>query len=139
MTKRKNAENDPRHFSKDHRYKMYYNGMKQDLGFAPFSVLKPADAAMVQQAQYDYETAFQQAYDKGQPLPDFEKEHSRIVKQYRPRMTFALDQPIPYDTPQQLMSDFKAGKISKSRFIEMGEALKQKLAAEKAAEVEPVK
>lgn len=121
---RKNAENDANHFSKDHRYKEYKNGMRKDLGISPFAVLKPQDENMAQQAEYDYMQAFQIPYDKGQPLPDFEEAYKRVVKRYRPRFSWVTEQ-VPYDNIQQAAEDYKNGRITTQRLIEVDEILKK--------------
>ena len=122
---RKNAEQDPNHFSKDYRYKEYKNGLRKSLGISPFAVLKPQDEYLAQQAEYGYMQQFQVPYDKGQPLPDFEEAYNRIVKQYRPMFSWVTEQ-VPYNNIQDAVKDYKQGRITSQRLIEIDEVLKKR-------------
>jgi len=135
----RNAENDPRHFSKDHRYKMYYNGLERDLGVSPFSVLKPQDQSIVQQAKYDFNSAFQVPYDAGQPLPDFEVEHDRVIARYKNKMSWELEDVSPYTSWPEVKKDYELGKISHERALSLGKILRKKEEAAKLLESEKAK
>ena len=135
----KNTENDPSHFSKDHRFKMYFNGIERNLGVSPFSILKPQDQSIVQQAKYDYYNTFQLRYDAKQPLPDFETENIRIVERYKNQMSWELEPKSPYGSWDEVKADYERGKISRDRANELGRILMQIDKASRKAETEKSK